>query len=89
MMTSRERVRACLELRTPDRVPLDGTFRPEVSRKLISHFGTEGEEAVLDELGGSRSTVRSLPSGPFSSDQRRRWGKRCEAEYPNWERTVV
>jgi uroporphyrinogen decarboxylase len=50
-MTTRERVEACLEHRDPDRVPLDGIFRPEVWSKLKRHFGSESEDAIRDNLG--------------------------------------
>lgn len=50
-MTHRERVLAAINHRVPDRVPVDGSFRPEVWEKLFAHFGTRDEFAVSEALG--------------------------------------
>ena len=50
-MTPRERAGAAFEHRTPDRVPVDGWFRPEVWEKLYADFGTRDYRAICDELG--------------------------------------
>lgn len=50
-MTPRERVLACLEHRPCDRVPLAGSFRPEVWEKLYARFGTRDSEQVTQALG--------------------------------------
>jgi hypothetical protein len=50
-MTSRERVIKCIEHQEPDRVPLGGSFRPEIAKKLQEHFGTKDMGKVYDELG--------------------------------------
>ena len=50
-MTPRERVLRCFNHEKADRVPLSGSFRPEVWEKLRRHFGTEDTEAITEELG--------------------------------------
>ena len=50
-VTPRERVLRCLNHQTADRVPLNGTFRPEVWDKLIQHFGTDDRDTIQVKLG--------------------------------------
>jgi uroporphyrinogen decarboxylase len=50
-MTHRERVLRCLNHQTADRVPLSGSFRPEVWIKLREHFGTEDTNLINEKLG--------------------------------------
>lgn len=60
-MTSRERVRAAIELRESDRVPYDFRARPEVIRKLSEHFGVEDREDLLRKLGVDLRDVQPIP----------------------------
>jgi len=50
-MTPRERILKCVNHEEPDRVPLAGSFRPEVMDRLKRHFGTDDAAGVLDKLG--------------------------------------
>ncbi|MBI2192244.1 MAG: hypothetical protein HYU36_09690 [Planctomycetes bacterium] len=50
-MTPRERVLCCLGHRAPDRVPLSGSFRPEVWEKLKKYFGTDDTGRISETLG--------------------------------------
>lgn len=50
-MTHRERVLRCLNHQAADRVPLSGSFRPEVWTKLREHFGTDDTNLINEELG--------------------------------------
>jgi hypothetical protein len=50
-MNSRERVIAAFERKGPDRVPLDGSFRQDVWKKLEKHFGTTDGEKIREHLG--------------------------------------
>ena len=50
-MIPRERVLMAIEHKEPDRVPLAGSFRPEVWEKLKRHFGVDKEEPILKRLG--------------------------------------
>jgi len=50
-MNSRERVLAALEQTGPDRVPLDGSFRQDVWKKLEGHYGTRDAETIKEHLG--------------------------------------
>ena len=50
-MTPRERVLRCFEHQTADRVPLNGSFRPEVWVKLREHFGTNDGGVIAEKLG--------------------------------------
>ena len=49
-MTSRERVLAAVEHRTPDRVPITFDAEPEVIERLMDHFGVGTREEVWDAL---------------------------------------
>jgi len=62
-MTPRERVLCSLHHQAPDRVPLNGTFRPEVWEALKEHFQTEDSGAIQDSLGiDFRSIGMSSPA---------------------------
>lgn len=50
-MTSKERVRAAIEHRSPDRVPIDFYARSEVVDKLRQRFGLAAGESLEDFLG--------------------------------------
>ena len=50
-MNPRERVLRCLNYETADRVPLSGSFRPEVWVKLREHFGTNDGNVISEKLG--------------------------------------
>ncbi len=50
-MTPRERVLRCLNHQTADRVPLAGSFRPEIWVKLREHFGTDDSSLINEKLG--------------------------------------
>ena len=41
-MNSYERVMCCLNHEPADRLPVDGSFHPEVWRMLEEHLGTQG-----------------------------------------------
>lgn len=50
-MTSRDRIFSAIDLKKPDRIPLDGDFREDIWTKLESHFGTKDSEQIRKELG--------------------------------------
>ena len=50
-MTPRERVLRCLNHQTADRVPLSGSFRPEVWVELRKYFGTDDGNVINEKLG--------------------------------------
>lgn len=50
-MTHRERVLKCLNHENADRVPLAGSFRPEVWEKLKEYFGTNDTGLINEKLG--------------------------------------
>ena len=64
-VTSKERVNAALERRTPDRTPLDGSFRQDVWKKLEDHFGTKDAETIMKKLGMDIRTSPLEPSNSF------------------------
>ncbi len=65
-MTPRERILKCIGHQEPDRVPLGGSFRPEVNRKLQEHFGVADLGKVYDALGIDwRGGVGMKPSNEF------------------------
>jgi uroporphyrinogen decarboxylase len=66
MMNSKKRVQAALEHRTPDRTPLDGSFRQDVWKKLEGHFGTEDAGTIMEKLGLDIRTSPLEPSTSFS-----------------------
>lgn len=63
-MAPRERVRAALDHRTPDRVPFDFWGVPEIYAALRTYLGVESDEAVLRLLGIDCRVVRPPYSGP-------------------------
>ncbi|MBI4023721.1 MAG: hypothetical protein HY360_01990 [Verrucomicrobia bacterium] len=50
-MTPRERILATLRHETPDRIPTDAWFHPEVMQTLKQHFKTDDKSVVLNALG--------------------------------------
>ncbi len=66
-MNSRQRVIAAIEHHQPDRVPLDGDFRPEVWRTLRAHFETDDDEEVLRRLGIDLRRVTLEPGEAFKA----------------------
>ena len=64
-MTSRERVLRCLNHQTADRVPLSGSFRPEVWVELIEHFGTNDRNLITEKLGLDFRSVGMRASKEF------------------------
>lgn len=71
-MTPRERVWKSIEHEEPDRVPLAGSFRPEVVERLKQRFGTDDWDEVLDHLGIDwRGGIGMGPAAAFR--------ERCEA----------
>ena len=50
-MTSRERFRAALAHRRPDRAPIDYMAKAEVTRRLMVRHGLSSERELLDRLG--------------------------------------
>jgi uroporphyrinogen decarboxylase len=50
-LNSKERVEAALNHRKPDRVPLDGDWRPDVWSKLETYYETEDEDKIMQQLG--------------------------------------
>jgi uroporphyrinogen decarboxylase len=64
-MTHRERVLLCLDHQKPDRVPLNGLFRPEVWDKLKKHFQTEEAGEIEDRLGIDFKSVGMHPPPAF------------------------
>ena len=81
-MTSRERVLAAIEHRTPDRPPLNYFGTPETTDRLLAHLKLETHEDLLCALGADMRYVAprfvgppafSGPSG-FSSGGTDMWG---------------
>jgi uroporphyrinogen decarboxylase len=64
-MTPRERVLRCLNHQTADRVPLSGSFRPEVWVKLEEHFGTNDRSLISEKLGLDFKSVGMRASREF------------------------
>jgi len=50
-LNSKERVITAINLKRPDRVPLDGYFRQDVWAKLEEHLGTKDAEKIMEALG--------------------------------------
>lgn len=50
-MTSKERYRAALEHRNPDRVPIDYQSKKGIDKKLREFYGVTSERELLDTLG--------------------------------------
>lgn len=64
-MNSRERVLRTLRHETPDRVPLDGGFCPQIWAKLKEHFRTESNERIKEKLGMDHKGETLGPSLSF------------------------
>ena len=64
-MTSRERVKAALEHRQPDRCPVDFWAVPELVERLAAHYGVAGEDELLDIFQVDMQSISSnhVPSG--------------------------
>ncbi len=78
-MTSRERVLAAIEHRTPDRVPVDYWAHAAVTRRIMAALGAEDFEAMLARLGVDLRNVRGAvryigPERHFLAD-----GRECDA----------
>lgn len=65
-MNSKERVITAINHQTPDRIPLDGSFRQDVWSKLEDHFGTKEAEDIMDKLGLDIRNCMMEPSASFS-----------------------
>ncbi|MEA3407309.1 MAG: uroporphyrinogen decarboxylase family protein [Chloroflexota bacterium] len=64
-MTPRERWRAVLERKKPDRVPMDYWTTDEAEEKLLAHLGVDSERELLERLHIDRPfTVRPRYIGP-------------------------
>ena len=59
-MTPRERVLAAIDLRQPDRVPLDFSANPATLRRLIRDLGVADHRALLDKLHVDVVDIRGL-----------------------------
>lgn len=66
-MNSYERVVCCLEHEPADRLPLDGTFHPEVWERLEAHFGTKRRDEIRDALGLDFQHAGMGPSEAFKA----------------------
>lgn len=64
-MTHKERVLRCLNHQTADRVPLAGSFRPEVWVELRKHFGTDDRNLIHEKLGLDFKSVGMRRSREF------------------------
>lgn len=71
-MTPRERVIAALARERPDRVPIDYSAVPEVTRRLQSHFQVFDKEALFQRLGVDFRIIEprflDAPGTPTASD---------------------
>jgi len=65
-MNSKERVTAAINHQTPDRTPLDGSFRQDVWSKLEDYFATKEAEVIRKKLGLDIRTCMMEPSLSFS-----------------------
>jgi len=65
-MNSKERVIAAINHQTPDRIPLNGSFRQDVWRTLEDHFGTTDADEIMDTLGLDIRTSMMEPSASFA-----------------------
>ena len=63
-MTPKERVRATLEHRAADRLPVHHEGTPEVNRMLIKHLGVAGDEGLLVALGEDLRNIHPTYVGP-------------------------
>ena len=81
--TSRSRVRAVLEHRLPDRLPIDYRAEPEVSEALRQRLGVANQETLFERLGvdirwvsvpyHGRADSRLLPNGESENIWGIRW----------------
>ncbi|MFQ5721500.1 MAG: uroporphyrinogen decarboxylase family protein [Candidatus Aminicenantales bacterium] len=65
-MNSKERVIAAINHQTPDRIPLNGSFRQDVWSKLEDYFGTKEAETIRARLGLDIRTCMMEPSASFA-----------------------
>jgi uroporphyrinogen decarboxylase len=63
-VTSRQRVRAALARRAPDRLPVDYWATPEVTARLLRELGLADEEALLGRLGADLRYLEPAYVGP-------------------------
>jgi len=67
-MNSKERTLTAMKHKTPDRIPLDGDFRPDVWIKLEKHFKTQDAEKIREELGLDIRYCTAEPSADFKEE---------------------
>jgi len=65
-LNSKERVITAINLKRPDRVPLDGYFRQDVWAKLEEHLGTKDAEKIMEALGLDIRYTMLEPSSAFT-----------------------
>jgi uroporphyrinogen decarboxylase len=65
-MTSKQRVLAALDQQTPDRIPLDGSFREGVWAGLEGYYGTSDAEKVMENLGLDIRYPQMEPAAVFA-----------------------
>jgi len=78
-MTSKERVKAAIERKPTDRVPIQIYLTPEIEAKLMQHFGFSDPEELLLKFGVDfrnvgpiyKGTPRPIPDGSAFADE---WG---------------
>ncbi|HOX08510.1 MAG TPA: uroporphyrinogen decarboxylase family protein [Planctomycetota bacterium] len=63
-MTSKERVRAALGRRSPDRLPVDYWATSEVTARLVRELAVADEEALLRKLGADLRYLEPAYAGP-------------------------
>ena len=73
-MTPRDRILASLRHERPDRVPLDGWFRPEIARSLEARLGTSWQNALGLDWGGAGGCQVSYPAWERRTDLEARAG---------------
>jgi len=76
-MNSRERVLNSLDRRGYDRIPVKHEGTPEVNLELMSHFGVENHDELLDRLGDDFRYIQAEWCGPelrtFADGSREGW----------------
>jgi len=65
-LNSKERVITAINLKRPDRVPLDGYFRQDVWARLEEHLGTKDAEKIMEALGLDIRYTMLEPSSAFT-----------------------
>ena len=70
-MNSKERVIKAIKREGPDRVPLDGQFRPEAREKLYKHFGLRDDHDIQDKFGLDLIWVGMGPGDSFKKKAKR------------------